>query len=439
MAANAGETKVKLWEGICYPENMRDDWQDEIDDILQVPFAYAVHDIDHDQKSKQRKTHAHVIVVWAGNTTRKAIINVLNRLSADGKKCCSSAEPINNIRHAYDYLIHDTASCRKKGKELYPVEARIEGNNFDIGQLEQLSTKDKLDMLFELVGFIMCEGFETINDFTAAALREFPEQYREIIVGYNSILERYCRGNYLNAERERKRGADNFLDRPGVSEPVPVLHRAEPPERPLDPSVPVVHEVPLEPGHEPLRRDAPPVTPVEELVLEPAEEALAGGVVGAAALGRHAPDQAAAVGVDERGGALRPRLERREKAGVGERLVRVPADRPADGHAVEAVHDGAEVDLRPGRQPELGDVGQPQAVGRRGPEVPPHEVGRGLGDLAGVGAVAPAAPARVDEAQALLAHRPPHPLLAAEDAAATQVGPVPPGGPQCVEQSGAKE
>ena len=52
MAANAGETKVKLWEGICYPENMRDDWQDEIDDILQVPFAYAVHDIDHDQKSR---------------------------------------------------------------------------------------------------------------------------------------------------------------------------------------------------------------------------------------------------------------------------------------------------------------------------------------------------------------------------------------------------
>ena len=116
MAANASETKVKLWEGICYPENMLEDWQEEIDDILQVPFAYAIHDIDHDQKSKQRKTHVHIIVVWGGNTTRKAIINVLNRLSADGKRCCSSAEPVNNIRHAYDYLIHDTASCRKKGK-----------------------------------------------------------------------------------------------------------------------------------------------------------------------------------------------------------------------------------------------------------------------------------------------------------------------------------
>ena len=29
-------------------------------------------------------------------------------------------------------------------------------------------------MLFELVGFIMCERFETINDFTAAALGSFP-------------------------------------------------------------------------------------------------------------------------------------------------------------------------------------------------------------------------------------------------------------------------
>ena len=107
MAAKAGETKVKLWEGILYPENMRDDWQEEIDDILQVPFAYAIHDIDHDTKSKQRKTHVHCIVVWGGNTTQKAIVNVLNRLSAPGKKCCSTAEPINNIRHAYDYLIHD--------------------------------------------------------------------------------------------------------------------------------------------------------------------------------------------------------------------------------------------------------------------------------------------------------------------------------------------
>ena len=197
MAANAGETKVKLWEGICYPENMLDDWQEEIDDILQVPFAYAIHDIDHDQKSKQRKTHVHIIVVWGGNTTRKAIINVLNRLSADGKRCCSSAEPVNNIRHAYDYLIHDTDSCRKQGKEQYDPSCRITGNNFDIGAYEQISSAQKQEMLKELVGYIIANGFTTINDFTVAAMNDFDGCYWEIIVGYNGTLERYCRGNYL--------------------------------------------------------------------------------------------------------------------------------------------------------------------------------------------------------------------------------------------------
>ena len=59
-------------------------------------------------------------------------------------------------------------------------------------------------MLFELVGFIMCERFRDHQRFHGCGAGEFPEQYREIIVGYNSILERYCRGNYLNAERKRK-------------------------------------------------------------------------------------------------------------------------------------------------------------------------------------------------------------------------------------------
>lgn len=204
MAANAGEMKVKIWEGVTYPENMADWWQSEIDDILQVPFAYAIHDIDHDSKSQHRKTHVHIIVVWNGNTTRKAIINQLNRLSAPGKKCCSTAEPVNNIRHAYDYLIHATASCEKKGKERYPESARVEGNNFDIGALEQLSTADKQDMLYELIGVIMSEKYETINDVTVHVEREFPKQYREIVIGYNSILERYCRGNYQKAEKRRR-------------------------------------------------------------------------------------------------------------------------------------------------------------------------------------------------------------------------------------------
>ena len=82
-------------------------------------------------------------------------------------------------------------------KEQYDPSRRITGNNFDIGAYEQISSAQKQEMLKELVGYIIANGFTTINDFTVAAMNDFDGCYWEIIVGYNGTLERYCRGNYL--------------------------------------------------------------------------------------------------------------------------------------------------------------------------------------------------------------------------------------------------
>ena len=61
---------------------------------------------------------------------------------------------------------------------------------------------------------------------------------------------------------------------------------------------------------------------------------------------------------------------------------------PADDHPVEAVHDGAKMNLA-GGYPELGDVGEPRLVRRIGVEVAFHQVLRCVGYLAFVGAVPP--------------------------------------------------
>jgi hypothetical protein len=238
--------------------------------------------------------------------------------------------------------------------------------------------------------------------------------------------------------------ADNFLDRlrgqpkppPAIVDRIVVLPGAvvEQLEAPL-----AVEAHPLvEPGDELLGGDAAPVPAVEELVLEPAEEALRRRVVGAAALpGHRAGDAvlladalpagpavvAAAVGVAERGLARPQRGAGRLQRRVGERGVRARAGRPGDGPAVEEVHDRAQVDLaRVVGQAELGDVGDPLLVGGRGAEVvgavlPQGQVGRRLVGLAGVGAVPPPA-AQVGGHEAPLAHHGAHHLLAHADAPA---------------------
>lgn len=141
---------------------------------------------------------------------------------------------------------------------------------------------------------------------------------------------------------------------------------------------------------------------MEELLLVQAEEALHRGVVGAAALGRHAPDQAvplayryparpavvhAAVGVDHGALAGRQPGARVRQRRVREVGVRVLARPPGDDRGVEAVPDGGQVHLAARRQPELGYVGEPQEVRQSRAEVAAHEVRRGGGHLAAVGAV----------------------------------------------------
>ena len=40
------ESKGKYWWAIMYPENMVDNWENNISEIIQKPFAYCIHDKD---------------------------------------------------------------------------------------------------------------------------------------------------------------------------------------------------------------------------------------------------------------------------------------------------------------------------------------------------------------------------------------------------------
>ena len=165
--------------------------------------------------------------------------------------------------------------------------------------------------------------------------------------------------------------------------------------------------------------DAPPAPApaVEQLDLQASEEALAGAAVRGAALLRHRPRDAVllapldparprvmapAVGVPDRVLVLRQRRGGGVEHGVRELRVRRGRHGPADDHPVESVRDGAEIDLA-GGYPELGDVGEPQLVGRIGVEVALHRVLRGVGYLAPAGAVPPFLAALGDRVE--LAHQ----------------------------------
>ena len=96
--------KARFWTGVLYPENMREDWKEVIGDTLQYPYAYCQHSQDKDSKSEHRKDHVHLIVAFPNTTTYKHALNVMDLLSAEGKKAINKCEAVVGAGHVALYL-----------------------------------------------------------------------------------------------------------------------------------------------------------------------------------------------------------------------------------------------------------------------------------------------------------------------------------------------
>lgn len=199
---NTITTKARYWTAVCYPENMRPDWKECIGEVLQIPYAYVVHDKDLDGDEEDRKIHVHIIGVWNGPTTYKVALQLFQLLSADGVKCCNTCQKVQNIRYMYNYLIHDTEDAKKKKKYQYPQTERITGNNFDIGNFEQMSMDDVDRMAEEIEDLIIEMSIDNYRALHLYVKNNLDKEYKKIIRRYSSHFERLCRGNFLYRQRE---------------------------------------------------------------------------------------------------------------------------------------------------------------------------------------------------------------------------------------------
>lgn len=195
--------KAGVWLAVSYPENMRERWQEEAEEILQgLPFAYCVHD-----KDKDTITHVHWMIdfrgIGRGTTTRKHATEVVNLLSDEGKVCCPGVEACLNAEYAYEYMIHNTEKAMKDGKHLYKPSERIESATFDIQRLVKISEERKQEMAKELCDWVVDRNFQDMRTFYIEFNMKWDEEYFVVFKANNAMLERLVRGNYNAIERRK--------------------------------------------------------------------------------------------------------------------------------------------------------------------------------------------------------------------------------------------
>ena len=196
--------KARFWTGVLYPENMREDWKEVIGDTLQYPYAYCQHSQDKDSKSEHRKDHVHLIVAFPNTTTYKHALNVMDLLSAEGKKAINKCEAVVGIRNVYDYLIHDTEDCRKKAKSSTTRPSVLRATTSTLVRMSSLAQPRRTKCSWRW-DKLSKHGFTNYMDFYEFVVDTYEDMnYIEVMRCYSGHFERMTRGNYQRWEQGQR-------------------------------------------------------------------------------------------------------------------------------------------------------------------------------------------------------------------------------------------
>lgn len=195
--------KSNFWWGVGYIENMPEDWEDQLPGLIQLPFAYCIHDKDNKSDGTPDKPHVHLMVKWPNNTTGKAAWELFQGLALDGFIAFPKdrMQPVRNPELCYDYLIHDTDDAKKKGKYQYSSECRKEGNNFDIHFYRQIGDQEKREMRSELSLLIIDKHFNNYARFYEFVAANYDIAYLDVIAGNSGHFARMLRGIFVQEQK----------------------------------------------------------------------------------------------------------------------------------------------------------------------------------------------------------------------------------------------
>ena len=196
------KAKTRYFVAVMYPESMIPNWKDEIDDIIQRPFAYCIHDKDLCKDGVTlRKEHVHIMIAFNNSTTTKHALEVYNLLSQKGKniKYC---EMVINVRNKFEYLIHNTEKAKKDGKYLYDESERILGNSFDIGAYEQLSLSDKRNIRKSIAAIINKFHFLSFSELDEYVREHLSDEYYDEFTSHQGYFANLVRGHYNSLKSE---------------------------------------------------------------------------------------------------------------------------------------------------------------------------------------------------------------------------------------------
>jgi hypothetical protein len=192
--------KARGWTAVLYPSSMPPDWEDLIEETLQLPGFYAIHNKDFSKETGELlEKHVHVYDFFPGPTTYNQALKHFQRLQPS----CTYCQAIISAKYAWEYSIHNTEAARKQLKHQYDPSERHTFNGFNIEDYAVASPAEKSAAAKQLADLIQARKIANFMEFYNIAISTYPETAWDAIKANSGLYDRMCRANFLTLKKSQ--------------------------------------------------------------------------------------------------------------------------------------------------------------------------------------------------------------------------------------------
>lgn len=158
IVLNKKDDRQRVWGAVFYPESVRSDWREVLENLKVPLFVSPLHDLDLDPATGElKKPHYHLLLIYSGNKSMQQVLDDVRPLGI------KFVEKQRDVRASVRYLCHLDFRDRPDKRQYDPSDVLCMGG---LNYLDECNSPgDKRIMLEEMISFCVDNDVLHFCDF----------------------------------------------------------------------------------------------------------------------------------------------------------------------------------------------------------------------------------------------------------------------------------
>ena len=204
-AKRAGQ-RTRNWALIFYPEDLPEDWKEQVDGLHVKWVEGPLHDRDVNADGTPKKPHVHTLFMFENVKHEEQVMDLFRDLF--GQTDTGSVPGVPKPQQVSDRgaVVRYMAHMDNPDKAQYDVKDIIGHNGADPAELLRYSATETRQMIIAMEEFIEQEGIVELSDFSAAIRYDRPEWHDLLATKMTTYFNAFIRSRRHKLETQQPAG-----------------------------------------------------------------------------------------------------------------------------------------------------------------------------------------------------------------------------------------